>query len=161
MEHTKIVQLFETYSEDVFRLALSYLHNKQDAEDAVHNAFVKIAENIKKVDDPLSKKTRSYIVTIIETKAIDIYRKKQRHPEVPISEEDIGIHFDYTNCGDLAKCISQLPSQYRAVLTLKYRHGYNNREIAKILTISEHNAIKIDQRAKAKLRELCIKEGIL
>lgn len=160
-DKTKFETLYTEYKEWMGTIALSILHNKQDAEDAVHNAFVKIAENIKKVDDPLSKKTRSYIVTIIETKAIDIYRKKQRHPEVPISEEDIGIHFDYTNCGDLAKCISQLPSQYRAVLTLKYRHGYNNREIAKILTISEHNAIKIDQRAKAKLRELCFKEGIL
>ena len=160
-DKTKFETLYTEYKEWMGTIAFSILHNKQDAEDAVHNAFVKIAENIKKVGDPLSKKTRAYIVTITETKAIDIYRKKQRHPEVPISEEDIGIHFDYSNCGDLAKCISQLSPQYRAVLTLKYRHGYSNREIAKILTISEYNAIKIDQRAKAKLREICIKEGIL
>jgi len=160
-DKTKFETLYTEYKEWMGNIAFSILHNKQDAEDAVHNAFVKIAENIKKVDDPLSKKTRSYVVTIIETKSIDIYRKKQRHPEVPISEEDIGIHFDYANCGDLAKCISQLPPQSRAVLTLKYRHGYNNREIAKILKISEHNAIKIDQRAKANLKELCIVEGLL
>ena len=160
-DRTKFEILYTEYKDWMGTIAFSILHNKQDAEDAVHNAFVKVAENIKKVDDPLSKMTRSYIVTIIETKSIDIYRKKQRHPEVPISEEDIGIHFDYASCGDLAKCISQLPAQYRAVLTLKYRHGYNSREIAKILKISEHNAIKIDQRAKAKLKELCIKEGIL
>ena len=160
-DKTKFETLYTEYKEWMATIAFSILHNKQDTEDAVHNAFVKIAENIKKVDDPLSKRTRSYIVTIIETKSIDIYRRKQRHPEVPISEEDIGIHFDYTSCSDLAKCISRLPAQYRAVLSLKYRHGYNNREIAKILKISEHNAIKIDQRAKTKLKELCIKEGLL
>lgn len=160
-DKTKFETLYTEYKEWMGTIAFSILHNKQDTEDAVHNAFVKIAENIKKVDEPLSKKTRSYIVTIIETKSIDIYRKKQRRPEVPLSEEDLGIHFDYTKCGDLARCISQLPAQHRTVLTLKYRHGYNNREIAKILKISEHNAIKIDQRAKAKLKELCIKEGIL
>lgn len=161
-DRTKFEILYTEYKDWMGTIAFSILHNKQDAEDAVHNAFVKVAENIKKVDDPLSKKTRSYIVTIIETKAIDIYRKKQRHPEVPISEEEeVGVHFDCANSSDLARCISQLSAQYRAVLTLKYRHGYNNREIAKFLKVSEHNAIKIDQRAKAKLKELCIKEGIL
>lgn len=160
-DKTKFEILYTEYKDWMGTIAFSILHNKQDAEDAVHNAFVKIAENIKKVDDPLSKKTRAYIVTIIETKAIDIYRKKQRHPEIPINEEDIGIHFDYANCGDLAKCIAQLPSRQRAILALKYRHGYNNREIAKILKISEFNAIKLDQRAKAKLKELCAKEGLL
>ena len=127
----------------------------------MHNAFVKVAENIKRVDDPYSSKAKAYIVTIVETKAIDIYRKKQRHPETSLSEEDVGIHFDYSNCSDFARCIAQLPPRHRAILSLKYRHGYNNREIAKILRISEHNAIKIDQRAKARLKELCIKEGIL
>ena len=160
-DKTKFETLYTEYKEWMGTIAFSILNNKHDAEDAVHNAFVKIAENIKKVDDPHSKKTRSYIVTIIETKAIDIYRKKQRHPEVPISEEDMGIHFDYSNCGDLARCIAQLPSRQRAVLTLKYRHGYSNQEIAKILKISVHNAIKIDQRAKANLKELCIGEGLL
>lgn len=160
-DKTKFETLYSEYKEWMGTIAFSILHNKQDAEDAVHNAFVKIAENIKKVDDPLSKKTRSYIVTIIETKSIDIYRNKQRHPEIPLSEGNFGIHFDYTNCGDLAKCIAQLPQQQRAVLALKYRHGYNNREIAKLLKISEANAIKIDQRAKARLKDICIKEGVL
>lgn len=160
-DKTKFEILYSEYKEWMGVIAFGILHNTHDAEDAIHNAFVKIAENIKKIDDPLSQKTRAYIVTIIETKAIDIYRKKQRHPEVPISEGDIGIQFDYSNCGDLARCISQLPPQHRAVLSLKYRHGYNNHEIAKLLKISEFNAIKIDQRAKAKLKELCIKEGLL
>lgn len=160
-DRTKFEILYSEYKEWMFHIAFSVLHNTHDAEDAVHNAFVKIAENIRKIDDPLCPKTRSYIVTIIETKAIDIYRKKKRHPEVSLSEEEIHVQFDYSGCSDLAKCIAQLPAKHRAVLSLKYRHGYNNREIARILNISETNAIKIDQRAKAKLREICIREGIL
>ena len=122
-DKTKFETLYTEYKEWMGTIAFSILNNKQDAEDAVHNAFVKIAENIKKVDDPLSKKTRSYIVTIIETKAIDIYRKKQRHPEIPISDDDVGIHLDYASCGGLARCISLISAQNRAVLTLKSRHG--------------------------------------
>lgn len=160
-DRTKFEILYSSYKDWMGTIAFDVLHNKDDAEDAVHNAFVKIAENIRKIDDPLSKKTRAYIATITETKAIDIYRKKRRHPEVPLPEDELGIQFDYYNCGDLARCIAQLPSRQRAVLTLKYRHGYSNREIAKILKISEINAVKLDQRAKAKLKELCMKEGLL
>lgn len=32
----------------MYHVAYEILHNEQDAEDAVHHAFVKIAENIKK-----------------------------------------------------------------------------------------------------------------
>ena len=35
MEEKEIVRLFEEYADDVYRLALSYLHNRQDAEEAV------------------------------------------------------------------------------------------------------------------------------
>ena len=44
MEHKEIVHLFETYAEDVFRLALSYLHNRQDAEDVCQSVFMKLVD---------------------------------------------------------------------------------------------------------------------
>lgn len=107
-DRTKFEILYSEYKEWMFHIAQSILHNTQDAEDAVHNAFVKIAENIKRIEDPQCPKTRAYIVTIIETKAIDLYRKKQRHPEVSLFEEEIHVPFDYSGCSDLAKCIAQL-----------------------------------------------------
>ena len=39
--------------------------------------------------------------------------------------------------------------------------GFHNRGVAKVLKITEANAIKLDQRAKARLRELCQEEEIL
>ena len=38
----------------MFYIAQNILHNVEDAEDAVHNAFVKIAENIDKIKDAIS-----------------------------------------------------------------------------------------------------------
>lgn len=86
-EKSKFEQLYLEYKGLMFHVAYEILHNEQDAEDAVHQAFVKIAENIKKIDDPICPKTHSYVVTIVENKAIDQYRKQQKHQTVELIEE--------------------------------------------------------------------------
>ena len=73
---SKFEMLYDQYRSLMFYVADCILHNTQDAEDAVHNAFVYLAENLNKISDPVCPKTKSYIVTIVESKAIDIYRKK-------------------------------------------------------------------------------------
>ena len=67
----------------------------------------------------------------------------------------------YTGTGRLGQCIAQLPPTYRHVLVLHHIHGYKYKEIAKILDITIANALKIDQRAVAKLEKICIEEGVL
>ena len=160
-EQEKFEVLYMEYRNIMIQIASKILNNDFDAEDAVHNAFVTIADNMKKIKDPMCPKTRRYIVTIIESRSIDIYRRKLRQPTVPLEEAMDGLQIEYTGGNALARCIGQLPPRYRHVLTLKYQHGFNNREIAKVLKISEANAIKLAQRAKAHLHELCVKEGIL
>ena len=78
-EKSLFEQIYLEYCGLMFHVAYEILHNEQDAEDAVHQAFVKIAENIKKIDAPVCPKTHSYVVTIVENKAIDQYRKRQKH----------------------------------------------------------------------------------
>lgn len=160
-DEEKFEIIYMEYKGLMHHIAYDILQNRQDTEDAVHNAFVKIAENITKIDDPECPKSKAYIVTVIETKSLDIYRRKQRHPVVPLEESTVGIEVSYTGSSELAWCIAQLPPRYRHILSLKYRHGYDNHEIARILDISLANAIKLDQRAKTRLHQLCEKEGIL
>ena len=160
-EKHKFEILYTKYRGLMFYIANGILNNEQDAEDAVHSAFVSIAENIQKIEDPLCPKTKGYIVTIVENKAIDMYRRKQRLPQALFEEETVGLSVAYDGADAVARCFSLLPAQARQILLLKYRYGYDNREIAKILNISEANAIKRIQRAKQKLEELCLEEGLL
>ena len=159
-ERSKFESLYRTYLHYMYRAALSILKNPQDAEDAVQSAFVSIAENMNKlgeVDDP---KTKGYIVTVVRNSAIDLYRKKQAHPTTEYEDGLLGAEKPYEGGNQLASCMLKLPEQQRAVLVLKYCHGYDLKEIAKILSISYQNALKIEQRAKEKLRKLCQEEGI-
>ena len=127
----------------------------------MHNAFVAIAENMQKIDVPVCPKTKGYVVTIVESKAIDIYRKKNRHPHLSLLEEVTGFVVDPSDGQGIARCFALLPPQYRHILLLKYRYGYDNRELAHLLQLSEANVIKRTQRAKEKLAQLCEEEGVL
>lgn len=160
-EKHKFEVIYEAYRGLMFYIANEILHNELDAEDAVHTAFVAIAENIQKIDEPLCPKTKGYIVTIVESKAIDLYRRKQRYPQSWFDEETAGLSVTYDGSDAIAQCFSLLPAQARHILLLKYRYGYDNRQIGKILNISEANAIKRIQRAKQKLEILCKEEGLL
>ena len=160
-DRSKFEVLYLEYRDYMYRVAFAILNNPEDAEDAVHSAFVKIAENIQKIDDPKCLKSRSYIVIITRNAAIDIYRRKQNHPQVEYMDATIGISVEYDGDNDVTKCMLKLPEQYRSVLMLKHYYGYEQKEIAKILGITYQNVRKIEQRAKAKLRSLCEEEGIL
>lgn len=160
-ERSKFEQIYVEYRGLMFHIAYEILHNEQDAEDAVHEAFIKIAENIQKIDNPLCPKTHSYIVTIVENKAIDRYRKLQKHQTIQLIDEIQGMDVHYEGDNNLTKCILKLPARYREVILLHYHHGYSVREIANIMSLSLPAAIKLDQRAKNKLKKLCEEAGIL
>ena len=160
-ERHKFEVLYRAYRRLMFYIANRILNNEQDAEDAVHSAFVSIAENIQKIDEPMCPKTRGYIVTIVESKAIDIYRRKQRHPKYRLEEETAGLTVTYDEANVITRCISLLPARDRQILMLKYRYGYTNPEIAGMLDLSEAAATKRIQRAKEKLEQLAAEEGLL
>ena len=47
-EQSKFEQIYQKYKGLMFYVANKILHNEHDAEDAIHQAFIKIAENMKK-----------------------------------------------------------------------------------------------------------------
>lgn len=160
-EKSKFEQLYLEYRGLMYHIAYEILHNEQSAEDATHQAFVKIAENIKKIDAPVCPKTHGYVVTIVEHEAIDQYRKAKKRQAASLTDDIHGVEVVYDGDDILTSCILKLPARYREMILLRYHQGYSVREIAAIMGISLPAAIKLDQRAKNKLKELCRKEGIL
>lgn len=160
-DQSKFENIYNSYKGLMFYIANKILHNEQDSEDAVHNAFIKIAENIDKIGDPVCPKTKVYVVTIVENKAIDLYRANQRRHKVTYLDDISGIEIEESNLQGLAACMTKLSPRYRQIILLKYYHGFSCKEIAKQLNITEANAIKLDQRAKNKLFQICKEEGML
>lgn len=55
-DRSKFEQIYMEYRSMMFHMANRILTNEQDAEDAVHEAFLKIAENIEKSVNPSVQK---------------------------------------------------------------------------------------------------------
>ncbi|KUO63211.1 MAG: RNA polymerase subunit sigma-24 [Gracilibacter sp. BRH_c7a] len=157
----KFELLYEKYKKLMFYIANQILEDPYLAEDAVHHAFLKIIENLDKIDDVQSHKTKSYIVTIVKNRAINLYNHRRKHVVVPLEEVQYSLAGDLNaqeDLDDLTKAIIQLPVIYQEVLKLKYIQEFSNAEVAQMLDISEATVRKRLERSKKKLEEILEKE---
>ena len=151
-DQSKFEKIYWEYQNLMYYVASQLLKNPLDIEDAVHNAFVSIAERISEIEDPVCLKTKGYVVTITEHKAVDILRKQHHCSELAI-EDAPAVPIDPESKSIFTDCMEQLPERYRQVILLK--------ELAKEMHISEVNAVKLDQRAKQKLLTICEENGVI
>lgn len=156
----KFETLYREYGRLMFSIAYKILDNYEDAEDAVHNAFVAIARNMKSIKTPISAKTKSYVTLAAEHHAINLLKKRGIRSEVELDEYFPAANWEADADDELARYILQLPENYRTMILLKYGQGYSTREAAGLMGITQRNAAQIDQRAKAKLKEMLKREGI-
>ena len=153
--------IYTKYRYLMLHVANKILQNHHDAEDAVHEAFIAVIKNIKKFSDVTSPKTRLLIVLIVERKAIDILRKRQKKTEVELNEDILGIEVPAPGDLGIADAIARLAANHREVLLMRYDVGLTNREIAILLGITESGVRKLLGRAKRELRSELQKDGVL
>lgn len=159
-ERDRFERIYLKYRYLMLHVANNILQNHHDAEDAVHQAFLSVVQNMEKFSDVESPKTRSLIVLIVERKAIDILRKKQREKLLEIKEDILGIEIPIPGNHGLADAMARLPAHYREVLLMRYDNGLTTREIAKILDITESGVRKLLGRAKRVLQDELKKDGV-
>ena len=158
-DKSKFEEIYTQYRYLLQYLAYKRLRNKQDAEDAVHQVFMKIAERISCVE-PVSEKTKRLLIVMVENEVTDMLRKRSRRSGGEYWEEDLTVPApDFGDQDLLDRCIWKLSEQQRMVIWLKYRDGYSLLEIAGLMGITLSWAQKLDQRAKKKLEELYLEGG--
>ena len=64
-EKNQFADLYLKYRDGMQKIAYSILHNNEDAEDAVHTAFLSIANNFEKISSLSSQKIKSYFVIMM------------------------------------------------------------------------------------------------
>lgn len=159
----KFEKIYDTYEQTMFYVANRILKDIHLSEDAVHQAFLRIIDNLDKIEEINCHKTKGFIVIITENIAIDLYRKRKR--EACISFDEIEIYVEDTANtapmfeNEIEQAIAKLPVNYLTVFKLKYSHGYSDKEISELLHITEANVRKRIERGKKKLTEILSKEG--
>lgn len=163
-ERSKFEKLYYEYRRLMKYIAFDILKDNQLAEDAVHNAFIKLSNHLNKIDEISCHKTKSFIVIVIENTAKDMYRKRKREADVHLEEitrfngsDDFSL--SSYSIENIVSKIESLPAIYRNVLVLKYLQDLDNKEIAKLLNLKESAVRKRLERAKDMLAELLQKDG--
>ena len=139
--------LFLKYRDDVYRLALSYTHSREEAEDVCQTVFLKRIGQ--KEIEPNKEKAWLLQVTANECKSLlrsAWWKKTVALDETRPAEEPA---FDTTLAALLA-----LKPKYRVVLYLHYYEDYPTDEIARLLHISRSAVTTRLSRARQALREI-------
>lgn len=144
--------LYETYRKLMHWVANNILCDEKLAEDAVHEAFLRIIKNFNKINEILCPETRSFVVIIVRNIALNMREKKKSEDEFHEVKEDISFGFDETAdeiCRqEIINVIMSLSDALKEVLMLYGYFGYTISEIAKLLDITEDAAYKRLQRAR-------------
>ena len=119
-DKTKFTQLYDTYRNVMFSVAYRILQNPQDAEDAVHQAFVSILQNLNKIKAVDAPATKAYVMIIAERKAIDMLRMNSRCVSSDEIETMPGIDIPLPGDHGLADAMAQLPAKSRQLLLLRF-----------------------------------------
>ena len=137
---------------DLFRIAMSILKNKDDADDTVCETVVKAYENIRKLNDCGFFKT--WIIRILINQANAAYKKRGKIVFLnEISDEPK--HEDAYDLGDneLSAAVSALALDFRTVITLHYFQDMRIKEIASVLQIPQGTVKWRLSKAKSILKQ--------
>lgn len=151
-------QLYIRYAQDMYAVAYNILKNKEDAEDAVHQSFLKIAENFRKISQIPCHEIKPYIVIISRNTAINIYNKNKKRAEhsavLPDETVDYVSSYPQDEYYELVSAIKQLPQMYKDILFLYCLQEFSAKETAKMLDITVDTVRQRALRAKRMLKEI-------
>lgn len=165
MNETLFNAVYDDFKSLVYNLALSYVHNQEDAQDATQEVFVKVYQRYEDYKpERSSMKTWIYQITINHCLDKVRARKAQKRfgfltslfaPDTgePIPE---AAHFDHPGValedkeaiGRLFRIIDTLPDNQRTALILTKIEDRSVKEVAEIMQFSPKAVESLLQRAK-------------
>lgn len=133
MEQAQMTAIYERMKNTVYRTALSYCRNIQDAEDITHDVFLIRFRREEPFPDAESEKAWMLRVTVNRCK--NLLKSFRRRFSVPLDDAAEVCVTDAEHT--LWDAVNALPAKYRLVIHLYYYEGYSVREIGQITKRSE------------------------
>lgn len=148
--------LYEQFSGQMFGVCLRYSGSAEDAQDVLHEGFLKIFEKIKQYK--FKGSFEGWVRKIMVNTALEKFRNQYK----VISIQDNAYEFNSRSSEDLTDnmtakelmaLIQDLSPQYRTVFNLYAIEGYSHKEIGDLLNISEGTSKSNLSRARTILQE--------
>lgn len=159
-------ELYRLYSKAMFNICLRMLKNEADAEDVLQSSFV---DAFTKLDTfRYQSSIGAWIKRIVVNNCINFLKRRRLSIvemntnvlsiENPNDDNDSGRNPELS-VDKIKSALMKLPNGYRVVCSLYLFEGYDHKEIAEILDISEATSKSQYSRAKRKLREMLSEES--
>jgi RNA polymerase sigma-70 factor (ECF subfamily) len=156
-------ELYKLYSRAMYNVCLRMVKNDMDAEDLLQNSFVDV---FTKLDTfRYQSSVGAWIKRIVVNNCINfLKRRKVYFEELQDHHQEFGEQAEQSDSGlsveSVNRALMLLPDGYRVVFSLYMLEGYDHKEIAGILDITEATSKSQYSRAKKKLRELLESEQL-
>jgi len=149
-----LTRCIKDHQEQVYRLAFSYVKNKDDALDIVQDSIYKAMTRIDGLKDP--EAVKSWFYRIVVNTALDFLRRSKKVRTMDhemIEMHASGTEDDYTNF-DLKRTLEELPEKYRSVIVLRY---FEDMKIDEVAAVLGENVNTVKTRLYQALRVMRIK----
>ena len=151
MKNEDVVRLFDLYSNDLYKFAVSYLGSKHDAEDVVQEVCSKLLDKRMSFEN---KNEKAYLMTMTANRCKD-HLKSSARSDVDLESEEWHLQY-YDDFNERNKAVfdelMRLEEQFRVPIYLHYYAGYSYKETAKILKLTESAVAVRINRGKERLR---------
>lgn len=150
--------LFDTYSRRLMGVCVRYCDSREEAEDILQEGLIKIFERIGSFRGNGS--LEGWMRRIMVNTALDHFRKQKvfrNSFDITEMEHEAGTTdhvLETMDARDLMKTIKSLPKGFRTVFNLYAIEGYQHREIAEMLGITESTSKSQYSRARSHLMKV-------
>ncbi len=160
-------EIYKTFAQVVFNLAMGITRNQQEAEDILQNTFVSVLKKVKsfKFKAPFGMWLRQVVVNqtlmqLREKSTKELNQDSSYENIVDIdsvkASDQVENHHQLDHVMDLNTLLAQLTRQSRTVLLLKEVEGYSHKEISEMMGKSESYSKAVVSRAYEQLRQKTI-----
>ena len=149
-------EIIDLHGNAILRLALSYLHNKEDAEDILQETLIKFVTVRPNFESEAHRK--AWLMRVASNLAKNRIDYNKVRDTMELNEEIAGEVREDLEHGEEYKAIwdavRSLPVHQREAIHLFYQEGYSTAEIAEITGRREATVRSDLKRARDKLKEL-------
>ena len=149
-------ELYELFKTRMFGICLRYAGDYNDAQDILHDGFLKVYEKVSQFK--FKGSFEGWIRKIIVNTALERFRTKYQMVEINENFKEVdrkssdNISSAIT-VKELLKFVQELSPRYRMVFNLYAIDGYSHKEISEMLNISEGTSKSNLSRARAILQD--------
>lgn len=152
----KIEHMYRRKENMMYHIAFMILKNKQDAEDAVHDAFISVIEKVNIIPCKAGE-IDAYLTKCVKNRALTMLKQRQKKENYELRDYEATVSdvaVDRLIREEIHQYFAQLDKRSREIIYMRYVYDKSYEEIAQEMNVTQENARQILSRAIRKLSKL-------